>query len=136
MIYNVRRWITGGLFLVLIAILLFELTVIAAPFGQRRSAKPRRGTNVAELYRNNCARCHGGDGRGQTALGELYKAPDFTDDEWWRKHADITSTRSLIAIVNRGKGGMPAFGKKLKRSEITQLVNYVRRFRNQNSKQP
>jgi len=33
--------------------------------------------------------------------------------------------------VNRGKGGMPAFGKKLKRSEITRLVSYVRRFRRQ-----
>lgn len=129
MIYNVRRWVTSGLFLVLIALLLIELTVIAAAFGQRRASKTRRGTDVAELFRNNCARCHGADGRGDTPLGHTYNAPDFTDVSWWRKHSDINSTRSLVAIVNRGKGGMPAFGKKLKRSDITKLVNYVRRFR-------
>jgi len=28
-----------------------------------------------------------------------------------------------------GKGGMPAFGKKLKNAEIKALVNYVRKFR-------
>jgi mono/diheme cytochrome c family protein len=131
MIYNVRRWVTSGLFLVLIALLLIELTVIAAAFGQRRASKVRRGTDVAELFRNNCARCHGADGRGDTPLGHTYNAPDFTEAEWWRKHSDITSTRSLVAIVNRGKGGMPAFGKKLKRSDITKLVNYVRRFQSQ-----
>jgi len=31
--------------------------------------------------------------------------------------------------VSHGKGGMPAFGKKLERSEIKLLVNYVRHFR-------
>ena len=40
----------------------------------------------------------------------------------------ITSTKSLMSIVMNGKGGMPAFGKKLKSSEIKGLVNYVRRF--------
>jgi mono/diheme cytochrome c family protein len=59
----------------------------------------------------------------------LYKAPDLTDEEWWREHSDINSPRKLIRIVTRGKGAMPAFGKKLKRSEISQLVNYARRFR-------
>ena len=130
MIHDVRRWVRSGLILFFLALLLVDLTVIATPFAQRRSARPRR-TDVAELFRNNCARCHGADGRGQTPLGELYKAPDFTDAEWWRTHSDITRTRSLRGIVRRGKGGMPAFGKKLKRSEITQLVSYVRRFRTQ-----
>lgn len=80
----------------------------------------------------NCARCHGADGRGDTPLGHTYNSPDFTDQEWWKKHSDITSTRSLIAIVTNGKGGMPAFGKKLKGSEIKSLVTYVRKFKSQN----
>ena len=68
---------------------------------------------------------------GDTALGKRFNAPDFTDHEWWEKHAQIANDRALIGIVERGKGGMPAFGKKLTRSEIKTLVNYVRRFRNQ-----
>ena len=83
----------------------------------------------ASVYRAHCSRCHGADGHGDTPLGHTYNAPDFTDPEWWRKHSNITGTRTLVAIVSRGKGGMPAFGKKLTRSEIGVLVNHVRRFR-------
>ncbi len=74
-------------------------------------------------------RCHGADGHGDTPLGHTDNAPDFTDPEWWQKHSNITGTTSLRSIVARGKGGMPAFGKKLRRSEINLLVSYVRRFR-------
>ena len=123
-----RLWVRSRLLFFLIAFLLIGLTVLATTFAQKRSAKPREA-EVAELFRNNCARCHGADGRGQTPSGELYKAPDLTDEEWWREHSDINSPRKLIRIVTRGKGAMPAFGKKLKRSEISQLVNYARRFR-------
>lgn len=123
-----RLWVRSGLLFFLIAFLLIGLTVFATTFAQRRSAKPREA-DVAELFRNNCARCHGADGRGQTPSGELYKAPNLTDEQWWRKNSNITGNRSLIGIVTRGKGAMPAFGKKLKRSEISRLVNYARRFR-------
>jgi cytochrome c5 len=104
---------------------------IVSPFeGQQTKAQSKRSsTLVVDLFRTNCARCHGADGRGDTPLGHTYNAPEFTDAEWWRKHADITSTVRLISIVSHGKGGMPAFGKKLKPSEIKLLVNYVRRFR-------
>jgi mono/diheme cytochrome c family protein len=158
MIHNVRRWVASGLGLFLIALILFGLPGFASRLEcelvrpreterpsaqsrlslsfvgaqQRRASKARAPGRIAELFRNNCARCHGADGRGDTPLGHTYKAPDFTDPDWWRKHSDITSARSLIAIVTRGKGGMPAFGKKLKRSDIPLLVKYVRRFRNQN----
>ncbi len=127
MTYNVRPWVRSSL-LFFIAIVLIGLSVFAATFAQKRSAKPRAG-DVAELFRNNCARCHGADGQAQTPSGELYKAPNLTDADWWRQNANITSTRSLIGIVTHGKGAMPAFGKRLKRSEITQLVKYARQFR-------
>ncbi|HKZ77335.1 MAG TPA: cytochrome c [Pyrinomonadaceae bacterium] len=47
--------------------------------------------------------------------------------EWWRKND--TRTATLISVVTRGKAGMPAFGKKLKKGEISLLVARVRRFR-------
>jgi cytochrome c6 len=130
MIDNVRWVVRSSLLFFSIVFLLIGLTVFAKTSAPQRSAKPR-AAGVAELFRNNCARCHGADGTGQTPSGELYKAPNLTDEEWWRKNSGITSTRSLIGIVTRGKGAMPAFGKKLKRSEISQLVNYARRFRKQ-----
>jgi len=119
--------------LLLVAFLSVELTVIGISSARRRRSQStlRAAEQVDNLFRNNCARCHGADGRGDTPLGHTYNAPDFTDTEWWRKHSSITGTRTLRSIVARGKGGMPAFGKKLKRSEINLMVDHVRRFRAQ-----
>ena len=121
------------LVLIALALSLVDLAVTRATPPQRRSAARSRGTQVGDLFRNNCARCHGADGAGDTPLGHTFNAPDFTDPEWWRKHSNITSTGSLVSIVSHGKSGMPAFGRKLTRIEIRHLVDYVRRFRNQKS---
>jgi len=128
---SVKRLATSGLGPFLLALLLVELTVFGATSPQRRRSTTRSGgaERVGDLFRNNCARCHGADGRGDTALGRTYNAPDFTDPKWWRKHSNITSTPALVSIVTHGKGGMPAFGRKLNRKEIKLLVNHVRRFR-------
>ncbi|HBB97530.1 MAG TPA: hypothetical protein DC054_19280 [Blastocatellia bacterium] len=127
----VTRLVVISLFLSVSALFLLDLTVTKATPQQRRSVARSSGTQVGDLFRNNCARCHGADGAGDTPLGHTYNAPDFTDSDWWRKHSDITTTRSLVSIVSHGKGGMPAFSKKLTRGEIRHLVDYVRRFRNQ-----
>ncbi|HEX9918348.1 MAG TPA: c-type cytochrome, partial [Pyrinomonadaceae bacterium] len=37
------------------------------------------------LYADNCARCHGVDGRGQTAMGRAFAAPNLADAAWWKK---------------------------------------------------
>ena len=128
---TVPRLVLICLVLLASALFLLDLTVSRATPPQRRSVARSSGTQVGDLFRNNCARCHGADGGGDTLLGHTYNAPDFTDPDWWRKHSDITSTRSLVSIVSHGKGGMPAFSKKLTRGEIRHLVDYVRRFRNQ-----
>jgi cytochrome c5 len=137
---RVKLLVTSGLSLLLLAF--FSIEPLTLTLSQRereivnllegpqtKARSKRSSTLVVDLFRTNCARCHGADGRGDTPLGHTYNAPDFTDAEWWRKHAEITSTGRLVSIVNHGKGGMPAFGKKLKPSEIKLLVNYVRRFR-------
>jgi mono/diheme cytochrome c family protein len=130
---SVMRLVFISLVLIALALFLVNLTVTRATPTQRRSAARPRGTQVGDLFRNNCARCHGADGAGDTPLGHRYNTPDFTDPEWWRKHSNITSAGTLISIVSHGKGGMPAFGRKLTRAEIRRLVDYVRRFKNQKS---
>ena len=108
------------------------LVVLSIPIGIASGApqrKPSGRLQVDELFKRNCARCHGADGRSDTPSGHLFKAPDFTDADWWAKNASLTSTRTLRSIVARGKAGMPAFGKKLSKSEINLLVNRVRSFR-------
>ena len=116
--------------------ILFLLPVLLIPREIARGALQRttaaRSKHVDELFNRNCARCHGADGRGDTPLGHLYKAPDFTDPDWWKQNAGISNTKTLRSIVTRGKGGMPAFGKKLSSAEIKLLVTRVRSFKKTN----
>ena len=115
-----------GSAVLLLAASLLQTAIVRASLQRKNSL---RAKHVDELFNRNCARCHGADGRGDTPLGHVYKAPDFTDVEWWRKNASISNTRTLKSIVTRGKAGMPAFGKKLTRSEINLLVDRIRSFR-------
>jgi mono/diheme cytochrome c family protein len=136
---TVKRLVTTGLGLFLSTFLLVPTSIsgkrpasVLFPQAEaaRTSAQSKRKSSATEdLFRTNCARCHGADGRGDTPLGHTYNSPDFTDSAWWQKHSDITGTKSLVSIVTKGRGGMPAFGKKLKSFEIKGLVSYVRRFR-------
>jgi len=79
----------------------------------------------SELFKQYCAKCHGDDGKAQTAKGKLLKARNFTDAEW---QAD-KSNAELIKSVAEGKDDMPPFGKKLTAEQIESLVkNDVRGF--------
>lgn len=71
-----------------------------------------------QLYLRNCARCHGADGKSQTEAGKSMDAPDLTDVK--------PSVKKSVRVITSGDGEMPAFGKKLKKSEIVALANYVR----------
>ncbi|MEP6706364.1 MAG: cytochrome c [Pyrinomonadaceae bacterium] len=110
----------------LLALLAMPTMIARGSLQQQRSSRVK---HVDELFNRNCARCHGADGRGDTPLGHLYKAPNFTDSEWWKKNSDLSGVKALRSIVIRGKAGMPAFGKKLTRAEINLLVDRIRRFR-------
>jgi cytochrome c oxidase cbb3-type subunit 3 len=65
-----------------------------------------------------CAACHGGDGKGNTALG----APNLTDDIWLHGYGE----NAIIAMVNNGKmNQMPAQADKLTAAQIQVLAAYV-----------
>lgn len=81
---------------------------------------------VGTLYRQKCSKCHGADGDGDTSMGRIFNAPDFTDPGWWAKH---DNTGELVRVITRGKKSMPAFGKKLSRAQISSLASYVRTFK-------
>lgn len=76
-------------------------------------------------FANNCARCHGIDGRGQTELGKLYGTPDMTDRNWQKSQ----SSKRMFNSIKNGQGSMPAFGKKLSAAQINGLIGYIRSLR-------
>lgn len=86
-----------------------------------RSVEAQRGG--AAIYAQNCARCHGADGRAQTRKGREIDAVDFTSDDWTPDAAHD------VRIVTNGKKSMPAFGRKLSSAQINAVVQYIRRFK-------
>ena len=79
--------------------------------------------NGAQIYAAQCARCHGGDGRGQTPKGKQTGAKDFTNPKW-----QAIEARGIRAITN-GKGKMPAFKNTLSPEEIRAVWEHVRAFK-------
>ena len=77
-------------------------------------------TPAKTLYTNNCARCHGADGKAQNELGQTLEATDLT--------AKKTSVKRNVQVITNGIGAMPAFGRKLNKTEISALANYVRKL--------
>jgi mono/diheme cytochrome c family protein len=78
------------------------------------------------VYTENCARCHGADGRSQTPMGKVFAATNLADANWWKK--ERVGDKRLTASIRDGRGQMPAFGKKLSKEEIAALVAYVKTF--------
>ncbi|MEE8075546.1 MAG: c-type cytochrome [Candidatus Binatia bacterium] len=87
----------------------------------------------AEFYKSlKCASCHGKDGKGQ---GPAAKAMKLMASDWTDKAAMEKLTDDFLneIIANGGKAvnksnRMPAYSKKLKPAEVTDLVAYVRSF--------
>lgn len=81
----------------------------------------QKSNSARTLYLNNCARCHGADGRGETELGKLYSATNLTDRKVKR-----SSRKRAARIIQNGEGSMPGFKNKLKAAEINSLVSYIK----------
>ena len=79
-----------------------------------------------QLYVDNCADCHGLDGRGNTAreMGQPYA--DLTDDVW-KFGGDDTSMAN--AIREGSFGLMPGFQQQLNDQQIQELITYLHLLR-------
>src|SRR5690606_32314963 len=82
---------------------------------EKNGASAQRG---GRLFADNCAVCHGADGKGSRELG----APDLTDAIWlYGGDRD-----SLAATVTHSRNGvMPAWGERLDPVTIKMLATYV-----------
>lgn len=87
--------------------------------GENSSTNAR---SAAEVYKKNCASCHGKDGRSKTLKGKFKSARNLADPEW---QSSVSDERIFNSIHN-GRGKMPAFNKKMSEAEVESLVTYVR----------
>lgn len=101
--------------LVLVAVI---LTIVAPVSAQKASA-----ANGEKLFADKCIKCHDKDGSGGTPFGKAMKAADLRSVEVQSK----TDT-DFYTQIEKGKGNMPPFGDKLNKSQIDDLIAYVRQL--------
>ncbi len=90
---------------------LFVAAGVVALAGSCRVPPPARGATVGEdLYRANCAICHGVNGGGA-------EGPPIIDRS--RTPSEIES------IVRSGRGQMPSFAEKLSDEQIAAIAQYA-----------
>jgi cytochrome c553 len=79
---------------------------------------------AAALFQQNCAMCHGSDGKGLAAV----HTPDFTNRAFDRSLSD----QDIVDAIRNGKAGgrMPAWSGKLTGAQIDSLSTYIRSFSN------
>jgi mono/diheme cytochrome c family protein len=75
---------------------------------------------AANVYKANCAPCHGAAGDAATPAGKNFKVPSFSSD-LVLKHSDA----ELITVAKNGKGKMPAWHDKLSDDQLKDLVAYI-----------
>jgi mono/diheme cytochrome c family protein len=75
----------------------------------------------AQRFMEYCAGCHGADGSANTPAAKALGVRAFQSADV-QKETDA----DLVDIVTKGKNKMPKYGDKLKDSEISDLVAYVR----------
>lgn len=72
-------------------------------------------------FQQNCAACHGADGKGNQLIG----APNLTDNVWLYKHPNLTVRGSIELTLQNGRNGqMPAFSR-LGEDKVKLLSAYV-----------
>ena len=87
------------------------------------TAKAQSGSavNGQKIFLEKCEKCHGKDGSGNTSSGKALKAADLRSDDVQKK-----GDADFYAQIDKGKKNMPPFGAGLNKTQINDVIAYVR----------
>jgi mono/diheme cytochrome c family protein len=89
-----------------------------------------RAATAADNWDNNCASCHGADGKGQTKQGKKLKIRDYTDPKVQAELKDDEMVKATTdGVVIDGKEKMKGYKADLSADEVKDLVAYIRKFK-------
>jgi cytochrome c oxidase cbb3-type subunit 3 len=98
-----------------------DIVSVASYVRSLANLSTRPGTDLTtgkKLFADNCAVCHGADGKGNRELG----APNLTDGIWLFGSDEAT----LIDVITNARGGvMPAWAGRLDPMTVKALTFYV-----------
>jgi len=98
------------------------------PLAKQEANFPPDKVDARGLFSENCATCHGENGRAHSFDGWLVGAQILTITTF----QDYFTDDAIRNAIESGPSVMPAFGKKLSPSEIDALTKYVRTFAQKN----
>ncbi len=99
----------------IISLLLLSITIFTFAFSSPAFAADAAAGKT--IFKAKCAACHAGG-------KNLVKAAKNLKKETLEKY-DMYSAEAIITQVTKGKGAMPAFGKRLKPEQIENVAAYV-----------
>jgi cytochrome c553 len=83
--------------------------------------------NAATLWKKDCAKCHGEDGRADTKIGHKRLMNDLTDASFQAKFTDAEATQAIKSGLKDAKGKVIMEAVKgVSDDDIKALVAYVR----------
>ena len=84
--------------------------------------------DIKEVFTKNCKKCHGEDGKGQTAKGKKEHAADWTTAEFQKGIKDDEIVKAILEGKSDSKGKMKGMKDKVSEAEAKELVKVVRGF--------
>ncbi len=81
----------------------------------------------AENYENQCAKCHGADGKGQTKVGKRLNLRDMTTEAYKKELDDAKALASLKEGIKKdGKEIKKSYASEFSDADLKGLIAYVR----------
>jgi mono/diheme cytochrome c family protein len=91
---------------------------------QHSSADAESLQRGEQIFASVCSRCHGLDGKGGLTAGSANAPRNFCDAAFQASRSDA----DLRQVIQKGKGGMPAFGNMFSDSDFRGLLHKLRTF--------
>lgn len=81
------------------------------------------------VYADNCAKCHGDDGKGQTTMGKRTGARDYTDPKVQDSFTDEQGFKSVKDGLKKDERTVMKPYNNLSDDDIKAVIAYMRAFR-------